>query len=272
MTTMIACRWRTGKYDCCSYPINVWHPHREDPVSSPTLAALVQSWNIVNAIVNPESVFLNSFLEHDLKRDFICSHRPEKVQLCTICCDPIDGPVIQVPCGHAYDKECLESLFRKATTDESLFPPRCCVTEIPLNIVRQHFDRSVVSAFESKSVEFSTKDRVYCYRSICSAFLGSATSTSTAMKCHSCASVTCGSCKEELRIPGHICIPRIEQEVAHLAQEQQWQRCPDCHHLVELNQGCFHITCVCGKQFCYLCAAPWKECDCPQFPHQGQDF
>lgn len=202
----------------------------------------------------------------------LAAFRPVRHEICTICRDPIVETEIKAPCGHFFDRDCLQDLFRRATTDESLFPPQCCVTEIPVDLVRQYFDYPVISAFETKAIEFNTKDRVYCCRPTCSAFLGAVTSERADMTCPSCNAVTCGSCKDEFRDRSHVCVPRIEESVAHLAQEQQWQRCPDCHHLVELNQGCFHITCVCGSQFCYLCAAPWKECDCPQFPHQGQHF
>ncbi|CAL8999751.1 unnamed protein product [Prunus brigantina] len=37
--------------------------------------------------------------------------------------------------------------------------------------------------------------------------------------------------------------------------------------MVELDSGCYHITCRCGHQFCYTCGAEWKNkkatCDCP---------
>ena len=34
---------------------------------------------------------------------------------------------------------------------------------------------------------------------------------------------------------------------------------------MELTHGCYHITCRCSKQFCYLCAETWKNCTCPQW-------
>jgi hypothetical protein len=34
---------------------------------------------------------------------------------------------------------------------------------------------------------------------------------------------------------------------------------------VELSTGCFHMTCRCKAQFCYLCAARWKSCACVQW-------
>ncbi|KAJ8125734.1 hypothetical protein O1611_g7905 [Lasiodiplodia mahajangana] len=50
--------------------------------------------------------------------------------------------------------------------------------------------------------------------------------------------------------------------VLQIARRERWQRCQKCFTMVELNHGCFHITCKCGAQFCYLCGAKWKTCQC----------
>lgn len=31
--------------------------------------------------------------------------------------------------------------------------------------------------------------------------------------------------------------------------------CPNCRNAVERNGGCDHMSCRCGKQFCYKCGA-----------------
>ena len=50
-----------------------------------------------------------------------------------------------------------------------------------------------------------------------------------------------------------------------LAESEGWKRCPGCGHLVELSVGCYHMTCRCRYQFCYLCRAQWKTCACEQW-------
>lgn len=42
-----------------------------------------------------------------------------------------------------------------------------------------------------------------------------------------------------------------------LAKDKRWRRCSQCKHFIELNQGCNHMTCRCGNQFCYKCGAKW---------------
>ncbi|KFX97971.1 hypothetical protein V490_02511 [Pseudogymnoascus sp. VKM F-3557] len=56
---------------------------------------------------------------------------------CEACGDETDFvDVGRVPCRHEYCRDCLQNLFKTAITDESLFPPRCCGQQIPLNKVR----------------------------------------------------------------------------------------------------------------------------------------
>lgn len=60
-----------------------------------------------------------------------------------------------------------------------------------------------------------------------------------------------------------------------LAKKLQWRRCPRCRIVVERNEGCKHMTCRCGHQFCFLCGSTWlDQCtrgskDCDSFEVDG---
>ncbi|KAI6038337.1 hypothetical protein EDC04DRAFT_2695604 [Pisolithus marmoratus] len=58
------------------------------------------------------------------------------------------------------------------------------------------------------------------------------------------------------------------EQVLHLGRSEGWARCPGCSQLIELNMGCYHMTCRCRTAFCYLCSARWKTCSCPQWDEQ----
>ena len=40
------------------------------------------------------------------------------------------------------------------------------------------------------------------------------------------------------------------------------KRCTRCKYWVHKNEGCDHMTCRCGYQFCYVCGGKYQDCDC----------
>lgn len=54
--------------------------------------------------------------------------------------------------------------------------------------------------------------------------------------------------------------------VLQMGEKSGWRRCYKCRTLVELSQGCSHITCRCKAQFCYICGAVWDPTvGCPNY-------
>ena len=49
------------------------------------------------------------------------------------------------------------------------------------------------------------------------------------------------------------------------------QRCYQCKAMVELKEGCNHVTCRCTAEFCMVCGQKWKSCDCPWFNYEHVD-
>ncbi|KAG8734439.1 hypothetical protein FRC12_018528 [Ceratobasidium sp. 428] len=192
--------------------------------------------------------------------------RPEAE--CIICRDTVTR-AYQAPCGCFYDRECLINLFERAAVDESLFPPRCCNLRIPFQVVRVIFTSKLIRAFERKTKEFETPNRLYCHKPRCSAFLGPAVGNQrqrSNKECTACYRRTCTFCKGVGHPPGVPCQTNADtQQVLTLGRKEGWQSCPSCHNLVELALGCYHMTCRCKHQFCYLCGQQWKSCTCPQW-------
>jgi hypothetical protein len=130
--------------------------------------------------------------------------------------------------------------------------------------------RKVLSDFKRASNEFSTKprDRIYCSNRICSQFLTAAKDPGVArlILCQNCDKSTCSRCREGEHQDRLFC--KFEDDadaIQELMKEEKWQRCPECRRVIELTQGCYHLTCFCKTQFCYVCAAGWKTCKCPQW-------
>lgn len=83
-----------------------------------------------------------------------------------------------------------------------------------------------------------------------------------------CRRTTCSICKATSH--GILDCPKDEATTAVLtaADEAGWSRCYRCRALVELTIGCYHITCRCRAEFCYLCSVPWKNCTCAQWDEE----
>ncbi|KZT10448.1 uncharacterized protein LAESUDRAFT_721807 [Laetiporus sulphureus 93-53] len=192
---------------------------------------------------------------------------------CVICTDPIYGIEIRAHCGDYYDKACMLELFEAATKDESLFPPRCCRQEIMLADVSPYMTSDLLRRFNEKMKEFSTLKRVYCANPSCSRFLGEQIESSfwyfftPTYKCpeSGCGTQTCTRCKAKFTRMHSCNNDEKDREVLDLGRTEGWARCPGCEQLIELNHGCFHMTCRCKTEFCYVCRAKWKTCGCPQW-------
>ena len=110
--------------------------------------------------------------------------------------------------------------------------------------------------------EYATKNRLYCSNPECSNFLGEKTSRPGGVNCRSCKTLTCGRCGDAHHGSDPCQLSSLVRETIILAQRSGWQRCPGCRTIVELRDGCRHVTCSCGTQFCYYCAAKWRSCNC----------
>jgi hypothetical protein len=188
---------------------------------------------------------------------------------CVICADTIPSAAVAVLCGHHFDIGCLTSLFQMATRDESVYPPQCCMVPIVFDQIKHRLPPPLVDLYEQKEIEYNTQKRVYCASPSCSRFLGSRDSQgliSTVRTCTSsgCTTRTCGRCTRKVyEGQRHICkTDKSERHAIAVGKSQGWVRCPGCEEMVERSYGCFHMTCRCRTQFCYICSALWKTCKC----------
>ncbi|KAK1064491.1 hypothetical protein LTR12_007054 [Friedmanniomyces endolithicus] len=190
-----------------------------------------------------------------------------KIGHCVICGEDVEFyEVSRVPCDHEYCRPCLAKLFELSMTDETLFPPRCCKTDIPLARVRFFLPTDLAKLFEAKYVELSTKNRVYCHHVRCNSFIPATAvdASNDVATCPHCARTTCAICKGPSHT-GDCPNDTALQQLVAIANTEQWQRCLDCKRFVELEQGCNHTTCPCGAHFCYVCGERWKTCACLQW-------
>ena len=150
--------------------------------------------------------------------------------------------VVQVPCEyrHEYCHQCLADLFRLSMKDESLFPPRCDGEVISFERIRFFLPPKLAREFEAKAAELRSTNRLYCHERACSKFLPQSDISGDVGTCSKCRRTTCVMCKAASHT-GDCPEDTSLRELLSTAEAQQWQRCYQCHSVVELDTGCNHI-------------------------------
>ncbi|KAG7035460.1 putative E3 ubiquitin-protein ligase ARI9, partial [Cucurbita argyrosperma subsp. argyrosperma] len=223
------------------------------------------------------------------------SNTHDLLENCEICY--VDNELDQMytvnDCLHRYCFSCMKKHVEVKFLDgsEAKCPHEGCKSTVGIENFEKLFPPKVIEIihqrFKESSIPFSEK--VYCPQPRCSALmsktevldytkdiLGNA-EQSGARKCMKCHGLFCIKCKatwhndmtcEEYRKSSHG-TQTEDAKLNSLAKEKLWQPCLRCGHLVELAEGCFHIVCRCGHEFCYSCGAEWKNrqptCLCPMW-------
>ena len=63
-----------------------------------------------------------------------------------------------------------------------------------------------------------------------------------------------------------------KNELEFFENNLHYRQCSNCKNVIEKNQGCNHITCRCGHQFCYICGELWNDNGhlCPNNGQNGE--
>ncbi|TEA20413.1 putative E3 ubiquitin-protein ligase ariadne-2 [Colletotrichum sidae] len=185
-----------------------------------------------------------------------------------------------LPCGHTYCADCLSIMIQQATTDESKMPPRCCTQPIPGSIIQKILDREEQHAFLKAVQQFGTpwEARIFCPNTSCGEFVPPRSRIDPKhpfdVVCRKCRTRVCVMCKRNAHAIGKDCPADWELEaVLKMGEKSGWRRCYKCRSLVELSQGCTHMTCRCKAQFCYICGAIWDpSVGCPNFCNGDEEL
>ncbi|KAF9251956.1 hypothetical protein DTO013E5_1021 [Penicillium roqueforti] len=182
---------------------------------------------------------------------------------CASCLTKVESIVFKGACGHEFCLDCVRQMFLGAIRDEELYPPRCCGNVIPPGVALRILNYEELRNFSERALEWTAKDRLYCAEPTCSKFIppfAIRDEHGTCPECHQRTHVPCRS----------LAHPRVDcpmdetlHAVLEIADSQNWKRCFNCRTMVELHVGCNHITCRCGREFCYVCGLVWKTCECP---------
>ncbi|KAF2872004.1 hypothetical protein BDV95DRAFT_31405 [Massariosphaeria phaeospora] len=217
----------------------------------------------------------------DLPDDPLLLWCKKKLKVDCLVCMNDDIPInktAKLGCGHRMCHACLKRQFLLSVKDPQHMPPRCCTADhIPLKYVERLFDDKFKRTWNTKYQEYTTGNRLYCPTKGCGEWIKPSrirmdlTYRRQYARCGRCDTKVCVTCNGRFHTRREC--PRDEEtnRVVQMAKEKGWQRCYNCKAVVELKEGCNHMTCRCTAQFCMVCAAPWKSCDCPWFNYNHLD-
>lgn len=176
-------------------------------------------------------------------------------------------------CGHTYCSDCLRVIVHQAMTDEARMPPRCCTQPIQGHVIKELLSREGQEEFIKTIIQYSTpwQTRIFCPNSSCGEFIPPHHKVDPKhpfnVTCRKCNTQVCVMCKRNAHPTGKDCPEDWElDQVLKLGDKAGWRRCYKCRNLVELVEGCMHMTCRCKAEFCYICGGVWDaNIGCPNY-------
>lgn len=186
------------------------------------------------------------------------------------------GKSAKLACSHQMCHACLKRIFLMSLTDPQHMPPKCCTSDhIPLKHVEKLFDTKFKVKWNRKYQEYKTKNRIYCPTKNCGVwikpsqiFIDTSAGSNGGRKygkCARCKTKVCCTCNSKWHLDKECPKDENVQSFVAMAREMGWKRCHSCSAMVELKEGCNHMTCRCTAEFCMVCGSKWKTCDCPWF-------
>lgn len=155
-------------------------------------------------------------------------------QTCAACWDPVPTEGSLFSCNNclgAFCPDCLAQYARSAITDRQLLPLKCadqsCRAPVALSALHDLLTPEEIARLSRYQCEMLRQPEPHVEPSMESA------------------SSNAGVDDED-------------SALASLMGTMGWRRCPDCGTGIERTQGCPHMVCVCGGEFCYSCGERWR--------------
>ncbi|KAK8349755.1 hypothetical protein V6Z11_A06G166200 [Gossypium hirsutum] len=166
----------------------------------------------------------------------------KSLENCSICCE--DKPtlmMINIKCSHKFCSHCMRTYVygKLQSSQNGIYCPyrNCSILLHP---------RECLSAGASLSTQ----------------------SDNSCVECPACRRFICVECgvpwRSSTSCEEYQNLPLEERDAADitlhlLAQNKRCKPFQRCTRMIELTQGCYHMTCRCGHEFCYSCGAEYRE-------------
>lgn len=200
---------------------------------------------------SPAGIFASLFSRPSPRTPPAALHREAQVVDCLVCMND-ELPVhktVKLACGHRMCHSCLRRQFTLSVQDPQHMPPRCCTSEhIPLKYADRLFDDKFKILWNKKYQEYTTANRLYCPTKGCGQWIKPSkirmdlTYGRKYARCSSCNTKVCVLCNSKFHTRRECPKDEETNRLVAMAKEQGWQRCYNCKAVVELKEGCNHMT------------------------------
>jgi len=198
-------------------------------------------------------------LEEEQRRQEEERVRLARMIVCNVCTESGDRDIMcSLSCGHSYCQDCIRQSIQNSLKDKKAF--QCCKQRPKPSAISTFIPAPINQAYTALLEELDTPQPTYCSNKKCSAFIRPAYYRGESATCPRCSTETCRLCKNR----GHqgVCnADKAGQALLNLGNKEKWMLCPHCGAMVERTEGCLHMRCRCGREFCYNCGRPSKVCN-----------
>jgi hypothetical protein len=198
---------------------------------------------------------------------------------CVICLSEIDVDFIfrLSSCGHdQFCRTCMNEYLIDQVQSRSTCkcPIPDCKVEISRDDLEVLLEKKYIDLYEQFSLESvltkNPQQYANCFTPGCDYMFFYDRATDTEFQCLKCSKRYCLKCKVEYHAQ-FTCEQyqqwAVENGLAddmfdEYVEKSDGKPCPSCEHFIERTEGCSHMHCRCGTDFCYQCGQ--EECECHQ--------
>jgi len=201
--------------------------------------------------------------------------------VCQICfCEYEEKEVEILSCTHFFCKDCISGWIRSQVSDgkvsqNQIFCPNVdCKKPIDADVIEARSDPEVLEKYRRFTFAMEVdrdKNATWCPAAGCNQVIYRPSGMTRKGVCESCGFEICFECKQVFHGYLSSCTREVDEKFDQFAREQFMKRCPSCDKFIIKLDGCNHMTCSCGHQFCWICGgryydghfAPFNVFGCP---------
>jgi len=241
----------------------------------------------LDLVAAEEPIVEKKLRQEKLDYDLAVTLQPRE---CTICLEERDADFFHTlsSCQHSFCRDCLGEHLTTKLGERGVdgAAPQCpqvdCKAEIPATEMELLVDAALVEKYTESSLQTFIAchgdDYACCPTPDCPYLFFYTKGQDTDFKCPQCGKRYCLQCRVEYHMGANceeyqrwsLSNGQSDDLFGELVIGQKMKQCARCRNWIQKAQGCDHMTCRCGFQFCYRCGQKWPHAKCPLDKAKGR--